>query len=545
MSESTRRDLLRTGAAAASAAPAAALAGSWWDAARAAPAAPATVAGDGAFGPVTVGPDDPRYRSLARRGYNHRFASQPDQIRLVGSTEDVVRAVDDALRTGRRVAVRSGGHCFEDFVDHPSTEVVIDLAGMRDVGYDPRRDAFSVEPGATLGEAYRRLFLGWGVTVPGGTCPDVGAGGHIAGGGYGALCRMYGLTVDHLQAVEVVVADRSGRARSVVATRERTDPHHDLWWAHTGAGGGNFGVVTRYWFRSPDAPRGADPGELLPRPPATVLSYSLDWRWADLDETAFVTLMRNYGRWGERNSAPGSPAAPLYGEFVLAAAPGETIGIAGQVAAEGAAALRLLDDLEGALSSGVGARPVRQAVTVPWLTAAMLGSGGEPVPYDSRMKIKSGYRRRGLTDRQLATLHRYLTDPASPYGHVFVNTYGGRVNAVSPGATAMPHRDSVFLVGFLAGWQGSGEDARQLRWIRELYADVYAASGGVPAGADDDGTFINYPDNDLADPRHNASGTPWHELYFKDGYARLQRVKHRWDPHNVFHHALSVGPTRQ
>ena len=542
MTEPTRRHLLRTGAAAASAAPAAALAGSWRDAARAAPRA---VAREAAFDPVPIGPDDPRYRSLALRGYNHRFASRPGQIRLVGSTEDVVRAVDDAVRTGRRVVVRSGGHCFEDFVDHPSTDVVVDMASMREVGYDRGRDAFFVEAGATLGEAYRALFLGWGVTVPGGTCPGVGAGGHVAGGGYGALCRLYGLSVDHLYAVEVVVADRSGRARSVVATRERSDPHRDLWWAHTGAGGGNFGDRHPLLVPFARAARGADPGDLLPRPPATVLSYSLDWRWADLDETAFVILMRNYGRWGERNSAPDSPAVPLYGEFVLAAAPGETIGIAGQVAAEDTVARRLLDDLEDALSHGVGTRPERQTATLPWLAAAMQGSGGEAVPLDSRMKIKSGYRRRGFTDRQLATIHRYLTEPGhtTPYGHIFINTYGGRVNAVSPSATAMPHRDSVFLVGFLVGWQGTGEDARYLRWVRELYGDVYAASGGVPASEDDGGTFINYPDNDLADPRHNTSGTPWHELYFQAGYPRLQRVKRRWDPHNVFHHALSIRPT--
>ncbi len=72
--------------------------------------------------------------------------------------------------------------------------------------------------------------------------------------------------MDHLLAVEVVVADPSGEVRAVVATRDPQDPHHDLWWAHTGGGGGNFGIVTRYWFRSPDA-TGDDPREALPQPP--------------------------------------------------------------------------------------------------------------------------------------------------------------------------------------------------------------------------------------------------------------------------------------
>ncbi|AKH83594.1 FAD-linked oxidase [Streptomyces sp. CNQ-509] len=547
MSASTRRGLLRAGAVAAVAAPAAAYTAPRAHAApqAAAEGAAGTAAG-AAFGPVTVRPDDPRYASLRLRGYNHRHASHPSRIRLVGTTADVVRAVSDALRTGGRLAVRSGGHCFEDFVDHPGTDVIIDMSGMRAVGYDPARRAFAVEAGATLAEAYRRLFLGWGVTVPGGTCPGVGAGGHVAGGGYGALCRLYGLTVDHLYAVEVVVADRSGRARSVVATREPSDPHRDLWWAHTGGGGGSFGVVTRYWFRSPDAAPGAEPGDLLPRPPATVLTYSLIWHWADLDEDAFATLMRNYARWGERNSAPGSPAAALYGEFAMTTSPGGTLGIAGQVAAGDTAARRLLDDLQGALTGGRGVPPpARQAETLPWLSATLAHSGADAVPFAARMKIKSGYRRRGFSAAQLTTLYRSLTDPAydNPFGSVFLNTYGGQVNAVSPGATAMPHRDSVFLAGFLTGWTGEDEDERQLRWLRELYGKLYARSGGVPAGPDDSGTFINYPDNDLADPAHNTSGTPWHTLYFgEDGYARLQRAKERWDPRNVFHHGLSVRP---
>ncbi len=56
------------------------------------------------------------------------------------------------------------------------------------------------------------------------------------------------------------------------------------------------------------------------------------------------------------------------------------------------------------------------------------------------------------------------------------------------------------------------------------------------------GSYINYPDVDLADPALNTSGVPWYELYYRDNYPRLQRIKARWDPRNVFHHALSIQP---
>ena len=47
-------------------------------------------------------------------------------------------------------------------------------------------------------------------------------------------------------------------------------------------------------------------------------------------------------------------------------------------------------------------------------------------------------------------------------------------------------------------------------------------------------------DADLADPALNTSGVPWHTLYYREHYPRLQRVKARWDPRNLFRHALSI-----
>ncbi|GAA1658213.1 FAD-binding oxidoreductase [Fodinicola feengrottensis] len=286
-----RRKLLTAGGVAAALVPKAAAA-----------AAPPTPAG---FGPMSVRPTDPRYESLLR-GNNFRFVGRPDEIRVVGSTDQVVRAVSDAVRSGRRVAVRSGGHCFENFTADPAVRMLLDLAPMDAVGFDADRGAFAVQPGATLGHVYKTLFKGWGVTIPAGGCPDVGAGGHFAGGGYGPLSRRYGSVVDHLDAVEVVVVDRNGTARAVVASREPDDPNHDLWWAHTGGGGGNFGVVTRYWLRTPGT------SQLLPPAPSQELACLVIWPWEQMTESDFGKLMRNFGTWHERNSAPGSPYAGLY-----------------------------------------------------------------------------------------------------------------------------------------------------------------------------------------------------------------------------------------
>src|SRR5256886_3867012 len=172
---------------------------------------------------------------------------------------------------------------------------------MTAVAFDPRLRAFSVQPGATLGHLYRLLVKGWGVTVPAGMCAEVGVGGHFAGGGYGALSRSLGSVADYVCAVEVVVVDRSGRAHAVLATNDPHDPHRDLWWAHTGGGGGNFGVVTRYWFRSPDA-SGNDPAKLLPGAPKSITTFRAEWDWSEIDERSFFGLLTNHGRWSDQNT---------------------------------------------------------------------------------------------------------------------------------------------------------------------------------------------------------------------------------------------------
>ncbi|MFH8348271.1 FAD-dependent oxidoreductase [Streptomyces sp. NPDC018045] len=552
MGELKRRSVLAGAAALGGAAVGPALPGLAAAASAPATAAPADVTAAGrppGTGLITLGPRDPRYASLTRRGCNGRFVGKPDHVHVVSTTEQVVAAVRQAVRDGKRIAVRSGGHCFENFVDDPSVTALIDTSPMRAVSYDATRRAFAVQPGALLGEVYRALFLGWGVTIPAGATAEVGVGGHVLGGGYGTLSRRYGLSVDHLYAVEVVVVDRTGTARSVVATRDPEDPHHDLWWAHTGGGGGNFGIVTRYWFRDPHA-RGDDPAQLLPKAPATMLAFAATWNWKDLDERAFTRLVRNHGTWYEHNSGPDSPYHDLFSVFMLNARNTGSIALVGQLDATTPDAERRMRAYVDAVGRGVGARPALDHSVRPWLEAVALVQESEPAAF----KVKAGYLRKRYTDRQITALHRHLAGPAGSRdavpegvnGSLWLVSYGGQVNSVAPDATAVAQRDSILKAVYMTGWEGEeAAGTKPLAWLRDFYRDVYADTGGVPVpNAVSDGSFINYPDRDLADPKLNTSGVPWHTLYYKDHYPRLQRIKARWDPRDEFHHALSIRPPR-
>ncbi|HSS40169.1 MAG TPA: BBE domain-containing protein, partial [Polyangia bacterium] len=145
-------------------------------------------------------------------------------------------------------------------------------------------------------------------------------------------------------------------------------------------------------------------------------------------------------------------------------------------------------------------------------------------------------------EHQLAVACRHLVDPAAA-GALTLMTYGGAVNRVAPAATATASRAAVMEIGCSTGWADPRDEQRSLAWVRAFYRDLFADTGGVPVpGAAYDGSLINHPDVDFVDPAWNASGVPWSTIYYQNNYPRLRAIKTRFDPRNVFHHALSIEP---
>ncbi|MEU8223971.1 BBE domain-containing protein [Kribbella sp. NPDC048915] len=504
-------------------------------------AAPAAASAPPVSG-AKIGPNDARYQDLVLRGQNRRFVAKPDYVRVIQSAADAVAAVQEAVRSGKRIAVRGGGHCFEDFVDHGDVEVLLDLSTYDEVTWDPKYRAFSIGAGATLETVYKELFYNWGVTVPGGGCLSVGVGGHFCGGGYGPLSRKYGSVVDHLYGVEVVVVDARGRARSVLATRNNA--HRDLWWAHTGGGGGNFGVVTRYLMRSAGA-AGRTPAESLPKAPAALRSSLLLYDWKSTTQASFLRTVRNWFDFFEQHNTADSPYATLYAPFVLTHSSAGQYLLSTQLDAAVPNAAELMTAFNAAMTAGVDPKP--QLIDVgegPFLHTTMERSIAE-TPSPGRGKYKAGYLKKGYTDEQVLAMYRGLTDTSynGPVSSILLVPYGGKVNTVAPDATAAAQRDVVAKMVLTAAWSDAAEDDQHVAWTRKVYADLYRDTGGAPVpNAVNAGSYINYPDVDLADPAYNRSGVPWHDLYYLGNYPRLQQIKAKWDPRNVFRHNLSIEP---
>ena len=192
---------------------------------------------DGLPGSLTaVEPGDHGYakvRSTYMRGGSPGLVIQPKTV------DEVVDALAFARDQDVPLAVRSGGHGISGRSTNDGG-IVIDLSGMRAITVLSEADRLvRVEAGARWKDVAAALAPhGWALSS--GDYGGVGVGGLATAGGIGWLVRERGLTIDHLRAADLVLANGS---RLHVSERE----HPDLFWAVRGAGA-NFGVVTSFEF---------------------------------------------------------------------------------------------------------------------------------------------------------------------------------------------------------------------------------------------------------------------------------------------------------
>ena len=138
------------------------------------------------------------------------------------------------------IAVRGGGHNGPG-LGSVDDGLVIDLSMMKGVRVDPGKRTVRVGAGCVTGDVDHATHA-FGLAVPFGIISTTGVSGLTLSGGHGYLSRQYGLAVDNLLEADLVLAD----GRFVTASESE---NADLFWALRG-GGGNFGVVTSFLFRT-------------------------------------------------------------------------------------------------------------------------------------------------------------------------------------------------------------------------------------------------------------------------------------------------------
>ncbi len=429
----------------------------------------------------------------ARRVWNGMIDCRPAAIARPRSAAEVAAAIGVARVEGMTVAVRGGAH---NVAGNATCDggLVIDLSAMRAIEVDGGARRARAQGGVTWGEL-DRATQAHGLASTGGLVSSTGIAGFTLGGGIGWLMRRHGLACDNLVAAEVVTA--AGRT-----VRAAEDGDAELLWGLRG-GGGNFGVVTEFEFRL--HPVSAVLAGMLAWPAAAapeVLRFWREWVATATDEVCTIAAWL----W-----APDDPSIPpaLAGAqlFALSCVHLDPAG-------SGPVQLAPLRELHPAIDT---------VAVMPYTT---LQTAFDPTaPYGVRTYWRSSYLD-DISDATIATIGEFTPAVPAPLGQLHIHQLGGAVARVAPGATAVGHRDTPFLMNYFGLWHDAAEDERNIAWVRAA-SDAVAAHG---YGA----RFVNF----LADEGESGARS----AYDAATWARLQALKRIYDPDNFFRLNQNVAP---
>lgn len=180
---------------------------------------------------VLPGDDD---WDTARQAWQVICDQRPEAVALPRTAQDVVRIVEFANATGRRIAAQGTGHGATPLGNLAGT-ILVRTTRMRGAEIFPEARIARANAGAWWDDVVVPAAE-HGLSALHGSSPDVGVMGYVLGGGVGWQVRKRGLATNSVTALELVTPDGE-------LIRADAEHHAELFWALRG-GGGNFGIVT-------------------------------------------------------------------------------------------------------------------------------------------------------------------------------------------------------------------------------------------------------------------------------------------------------------
>ncbi len=439
-----------------------------------------------------VTPADENY-DAARALYNGMIDKRPAFIAYCADAADVMSSVNFARDNELRLAIRGGGHNGGG-LGSVDDGLVIDLSSINNVRIDPLARTAEVGGGATWA-AVDHAAHAFGMAVPSGTVSSTGVGGLTLGGGIGHLTRRYGLTIDSLLGADMVLAD--GSFVSV-----GPEQNEDLFWAIRG-GGGNFGVVTSFLFRT--------------HPVGMVYGGPMFWHIAQFKEVAEWYLEFIAGAAEDitgflaiLNVPPGPPfPEALHNKTVVG----------------------IIWNYTGPLEMAEKAfEPIRKAHP-----PAMDGVGPLPFPalqslFDPLLVPGLQWYWRGdffntLEDEAIGIHQEYAARIPAGLSQMHFYPISGAAQLLASSDTAFSYRDANFSAVYV-GVDPDPANAETISdWSKAYQEALHALSAG--------GSYINFT------MPTDQEGV---KAMYRDNYARLAMIKGMYDPDNLFSVNQNIKP---
>ena len=429
--------------------------------------------------------------------WNGMINRRPALIARCRNAADVAASVSFARDHGLGLAIRSGGHNVAGYAVCDGG-MMIDMTLMNGVRISASLDRAFVEGGAHWLDV-DAATTPFHRATPGGLISATGVAGLTLSGGIGWLRGRHGLACDNLVGADMVTAEGK-----LVHASETENP--DLLWALRG-GGGNFGVVVNFEFRLHEIhPELMFCAPIYPEERANEIIPL----WRDFMATAPERLSGLV----EFSTIPQDPAYPenTWGRRVVALA-----HVYDGPADEGERVIAPLRAFGEPLLDFSGAMPYR---TIQTLYDAIFPKGRD------RCYWKSTYLK-GLDGIVIHEITANLTKRPSEMTYASIWKFGGAMQRVAPDATAFGDRSAPFMLSLDAIWPDAQQDEANIGWVRQTWADMQRHSTGR--------LYLNFPglgeDQSLV---RNALG--------EATYARLQQVKRKYDPENLFRLNQNVLP---
>ncbi|UUM33028.1 FAD-binding oxidoreductase [Vibrio japonicus] len=445
------------------------------------------------FSGEVILPTDPSYNEV-RQIWNAMIDRKPGMIARCTSADDVVTAVNFARDNGLLVSVRGGGH---NIAGNAMCDdgIVIDLSLLKQVHVNTETKRATVQPGCTLADVDAETQK-HALAFPVGINSTTGLPGLTLGGGFGWLSRKYGMTIDSLLSANVVTAD--GRQ---LRASETENP--DLFWGLRG-GGGNFGIVTQFEFQlhpvGPDVLSG-------------LIVFPFDQAKSILTQFASFTesAPEELSVWMVSRQAPPLPFLPeeVHGKEVVVLA----ICYVGDPA-EGEKLIEPLRSFGTAHGEHIGVQPF-----VAWQQAF------DPLLTPGARNYWKSHNFTHLSEDVIDATIEYAGQLPSPQCEIFIASLGGATSRPAPESMAYSSRDANYVLNVHGRWDSEDEDERCITWAREFFAKTKPFASG--------GAYINFLTNDEADRTESAFGA---------SYTRLQEIKKKFDPNNLFRMNQNIKP---
>lgn len=441
-----------------------------------------------------IQPGDAEYEQ-ARKVYNGMIDKRPALIARCVDVADVVSAVNFAREYQLPLAVRGGGHSGPG-LGTIDGGMVIDLSRMKGIYVDQANRTVRVEGGCTWGDVDHATHA-YGLATPSGFVSTTGVGGLTLGGGIGYLARTYGLTLDNLLSVDMVLADGS-----VVTADANQNP--DLFWAVRG-GGGNYGVVTSFLFQLHPISTVYGGPMLWPLEQATELLKF----WRDF----ILNAPEDINGWFGFVTVP--PAPPFPEQFHLQKMCAIVWCYTGALdqAAERFAPIRTFST-----------PAIDFAGPIPW--PALQSMFDALYPPGLQWYWKADFFTE-LDDRAIALYAKYAERLPTMQSTMHLYPINGAVHHVDKGDTAFSFREANFSEVIVGVDPDPANNERMIQWARDYWMALHPYSAG--------GAYLNMMMDEGSDQVKAA---------YRDNYARLAQIKAKYDPANLFHSNQNIMPAQ-